>query len=285
STLGHYRDLTVVLPSLPRDARVFAVVHWGNFHELFERLSTRVTAKRLVKRVTGIVFLNETLKNRAAEWIPEEKQIVIPNTIEESVRLTEDELTSKRMARQTRSTMRLLYLGSMTPSKGWADAMRAVEILRKQNIEVRLDLVGRWESDQAKATFSDYVMKHGLTDTIYHHGAVSDRSQIKMLYAQADAFVLPTYYPTEAQPLTIIEALNAGTPVITTRHAGIPEMIDQGVEGIFVEPRQPVAIAAAVQRISGFKDWRAMSVAARHRFDRQFEPGIVRRRWLSLVST
>jgi len=104
STLGHYRDLSVVLPNFPRDARVFAVVHWGNFHELFERPSTRMTARRMVKRVTGFVFLNETLKSRAAKWIPEEKQIVIPNTIEESVQLTEDELTSKRMAREARST-------------------------------------------------------------------------------------------------------------------------------------------------------------------------------------
>jgi glycosyltransferase involved in cell wall biosynthesis len=285
STLGHYRDLTVVFPNIRRHDRVYGVVHWGNFDELFTRLSTRFTAGKMVEQLSGLVFLNETLRERSSRWIPPEKQFVIPNTIEESIRLTDNELNQKRVARQQRTVFRMLYLGSMTASKGWADGVRAVEILTRQNVPIQFDLVGRWESDEAKIAFSDYITHHGLSKTVLHHGAVSNRSQIKALFAEADAFILPTYYPTEAQPLTIIEALNTGTPVITTRHAGIPEMIDQNVEGFFVEPKQPEAIAAAVQQITSFEDWRSMSEAARDRFNRQFEPGLVRSSWLKLVQS
>jgi glycosyltransferase involved in cell wall biosynthesis len=223
------------------------------------------------------------LRERCAGWVPHEKQIVIPNTIEESILLDQDELAAKRMTRQHRSEFRLLYLGSMTPSKGWADVVRAAEILHQHDIAVKLDLVGRWESDQAEQVFADYVTQHGLSSVIIHHGPVRDRAEIKAFYAQADAFVLPTYYPTEAQPLTIIEALNAGTPLITTRHAGIPEMLDEGVEGFFVSARQPEAIAAAVQRMTDTEAWTRLSIAARKRFEKQFAPDTVRDLWLDLL--
>lgn len=283
STLGHFRDLTVILPILKRHRKVYAVVHWGNFHELFTRLSTRFTAQRMMRQVAGVVFLNDTLRRRSAAWVPEEKQIIIPNTIDESILLDDSELDDKRAAHRERATFNLLYLGSMTASKGWADVVRAAEILDRQKVDVRLDLVGRWESEQSHEMFTDYITHRGLSDIVHHHGTVTDRSRVKDFFRQADAFVLPTYYPTEAQPLTIIEALNAGTPVITTRHAGIPDMVDDRVEGYLVSPQQPEAIAAAVQRMMNLDRWNALSVAARERFERQFAPDTVRDLWLELV--
>jgi glycosyltransferase involved in cell wall biosynthesis len=285
SNLGHYRDLLITMPSLRNHERVFAVIHWGNFHELFERLTTKWTARQIVKRVSQFVFLNEGLRENCAKWIPDDKSTVIPNTIEHALWLSEDELTSKRMARQRRKRFRLLYLGSMTPSKGWADVVKAAQILTSTNIPVHLDIVGRWESEQDHASFSDFVLRHNLVGTVKHHGAISNRGDIKQLYGQADAFVLPTYYPTEAQPLTVIEAMNAGTPIITTRHAGLPEMIDEGKEGYFVPPRDPESIAAAILRLIPFEEWRSRSIAARNRFDEQFHPDLVREKWVALISS
>ena len=284
STLGHFRDGLITLPSLRSHSRVFAVVHWGNFDELFKRFSTRWTAANMVKRVSGFVFLNQLLRDRCGRHIPDEKAVIIPNTIELAVQLTDDEVASKQMAHQKREVFRILYLGSMTGTKGWADVVKAVKLLSAGNADYRLDLVGRWEADSDKAAFADYILRHNLTGIVKHHGGISDRSVIKQLYAQADAFALPTYYPTEAQPLTVIEALNAGTPVITTRHAGLPEMIDDNVEGTFVPKQDPESIAAAVETLSDFETWRRMSVAARSRFKRQFHPDIVRGQWIELVN-
>ena len=88
----------------------------------------------------------------------------------------------------------------------------------------------------------------GLNAVITHHGGVTDRARIKALYLDADVFLLPSYYPTEAQPLTIIEALNAGTPVVVTRHSGIPEMVRGDKEALFVPPRAPDTSAVARSR-------------------------------------
>ncbi len=88
---------------------------------------------------------------------------------------------------------------------------------------------------------------------------------------------------TEAQPLTIIEALNAGTPVVATRHAGIPDMVRADKEALFVPLQAPEAIAEAVQRLAGEAAWQAASRHARARFQTRFSPDAVRRQWLALL--
>jgi glycosyltransferase involved in cell wall biosynthesis len=92
-------------------------------------------------------------------------------------------------------------------------------------------------------------------------------------------FALPTAYPVEAQPLTVIEALAAGTPVVVTRQGGLPEMITDGVEGQFVPPRAPEAVAEAVEALTAPGRWAPASTAARARFERAFSPEAVGARW------
>ena len=283
SNLGHYRDVLTTIPSFRDHERVYAVLHWGNFHELFVQPTTKWSARAMVKRISRFVFNDPILGDRCAKWIPDDKRAIIPNTVEDLVLLTEDELAAKRMARRTRDTLQLLYLGSMTRSKGWADVVEASKILSEAGIPVRLDIVGRWESAADKEAFSNYLLRHNLVDSVRHHGGVSDRTVIKQFYGQADAFILPTYYPTEAQPHTVIEAMNAGTPIIATRHASLPGMLDEGVEGYFVPKKDPEAIAACVQRLIPFENWRRMSIAARNRFSRQFHPDVIRDLWLALI--
>jgi glycosyltransferase involved in cell wall biosynthesis len=65
----------------------------------------------------------------------------------------------------------------------------------------------------------------------------------------AHVFVLPTAYPWEGQPLSIIEALAFGTPVIATRYRGIPEQVIPDYNGYLVAPHAPAEIADAVQAL------------------------------------
>ena len=82
-----------------------------------------------------------------------------------------------------------------------------------------------------------------------------------------------------------IEALNAGTPVVATRHAGIPHMVEDGREALLVPPRDPAAIAAAVRQLNEPTTWHGFSVNARRRFVDEFSPDAVRAQWLQLLNT
>jgi glycosyltransferase involved in cell wall biosynthesis len=173
----------------------------------------------------------------------------------------------------------------MIPSKGYMDVVTAMSVLRARGIAVEADFVGRWDSAEGQRTFEQAVHERGLGEHITHHGGIYDRAQAKALYLSADIFLLPTYYPTEAQPLTVIEALNAGTPVIVTDHASLPETIREGQEGHLVPPRAPEAIADAVEKLCDPDHWARSSVRARERFEEVFSPEAVRRRWKTLLGT
>ncbi|HEX9659387.1 MAG TPA: hypothetical protein VGA18_03765, partial [Rhodothermales bacterium] len=109
STLGHYRDVVVSLPAFRRCKRIHAVVHWGNFDDLFRDLKTRFTARKMIDRLTTVVFLNELLRRRCEEFVPASKARIIPNTIEESIQLSSDEVEEKQRIRRDRSVFRLFY--------------------------------------------------------------------------------------------------------------------------------------------------------------------------------
>lgn len=283
STLGHLRDLLTTLPAFKAAQTVFAVVHWGNFNRLFSSPITRFTARRLVSRLDGFVFLTHELSSRCASWIPAAKRFVVPNTIDEAVYCSNAEVEQKQTDRLKNNDLRLLFISNMTPSKGYMDVLQAVGLLRDRGLDVYADFVGRWEQDRDQKTFEAAVRKHRLQSRITHHGPIADREKIKALYLQADLFLLPTYYPTEAQPLTILEALNAGTPVIVTKHAGIPEMVNDGQNAQFVPPRQPKHIANTAELLSVPNRWLQYSKAARYRFTNKYSPSAVSKRWLELL--
>jgi glycosyltransferase involved in cell wall biosynthesis len=88
------------------------------------------------------------------------------------------------------------------------------------------------------------------------------------LLAEARIFVLACVVEKEGGsdnlPTVIMEAMACGTPVISTRVAGVPEMIANGTDGLLVAPNDPVALAAAMEKLLGAPAF-AASLAARAR--------------------
>ena len=281
--LGHGRDVFTVAPAFPASREVFAVVHNGGFARLFERPSTNWSASRLVRRLRGVVFLSHRLAESCERWIPAEKRLVVPNTIDAPLIPTAQELAAKRSSRTDRP-FRLLFFSHMIASKGYADVLEAVRLLVTSGADVEADFVGRWDSAKAEQAFSARVAAAGIGHRVRHHGGVQDRTEAKALYLGADLFLLPTYYPTEAQPLTVIEALAAGTPVVVTRHASLPEMVRAGREARFVAAESPQDITRAISDLMDPGAWQRASYDARDRFDAAFSPSFVRRQWLELLA-
>jgi glycosyltransferase involved in cell wall biosynthesis len=173
----------------------------------------------------------------------------------------------------------------MIPTKGYPDVLEAVGVLHGRGVPATARFVGRWISDEAEAAFARRTRELGVASSVEARGGLDDRAAVRAAYLDADLFVLPTTFPFEAQPLTVLEALAAGTPVVVTPHAGLPEMVRDGREGRFVRPHAPATIADAVQSLSDVSAWEAASRAARARFDAAYSPDVVRAEWTSLLDT
>ena len=283
--LGHFRDLLVINSALRPQQKTYAVIHWGNFDRLFRSPITRFTARMVVRRLSGFVFLDENLSERCAAWIPAEKRFTISNTIDAATRCTEAEIQQKQSKRIHRKSMRILFLSNMIPAKGYFDVLQAVRLLHAEGHYLTADFIGRWQSDEEKSDFLNYDQNHNLQNVVTAHGGIQDRAKVKQFYLDADVFLLPTYYFAEAQPLSILEAINAGTPVITTHHAGIPGMVrEYANEAIFVPPRAPEAIADALRKLSNEDNWLSFSKASVLRFAEGFSPEVVHQKWDALLA-
>jgi glycosyltransferase involved in cell wall biosynthesis len=99
---------------------------------------------------------------------------------------------------------------------------------------------------------------------------------LRAIYARAHVFALPCQVMEDGDrdgfPNVLAEAMAMGVPVVSTRISGIPEMIDDGVHGLLVEPRQPAALADALARLLTDESLHAaLATAGRARICERFD--------------
>ncbi|UGS35002.1 glycosyltransferase family 4 protein [Capillimicrobium parvum] len=112
---------------------------------------------------------------------------------------------------------------------------------------------------------------------------LGDRTDVPELLARSDVFVLASR--SEGAPLSVLEAMAAGLPVVASRVGGIPEIVVDGETGLLVEPGDPGRLAAAIEQLLGDPRRRAaMGDAGRRRVLERFDVDAVRRRHLELYA-
>jgi glycosyltransferase involved in cell wall biosynthesis len=138
-------------------------------------------------------------------------------------------------------SVRLLFIGKMGFLKGERDLLRALQSVVKVAPNFRLDMLG-----QLSDTITAECRESGMQSLIDHLGPVSLEERLTF-FKRADVFVLPTY--AEGTPVSMLEAMAAGLPVVSTPVGGIPDVIEDGVEGYIVEPGDVEALADRLARL------------------------------------
>jgi glycosyltransferase involved in cell wall biosynthesis len=123
----------------------------------------------------------------------------------------------------------VVFLGLIGKKKGVFDLVRAVPIVRKQVPQARFFLAGDGDIDAVR----DLALSLGVSEAVHLPGWVAGRDKDALL-ASADVLVLPSHF--EGLGLCILEAMAYGVPVIATRVGGIPDVVEDGVTGLLVEP-------------------------------------------------
>ena len=115
-----------------------------------------------------------------------------------------------------------------------------------------------------------YVAREcGVSDRVKLLGRRS-RSQVGALLRESDVLLQPSV--SEGMPVSILEAMATGLPVVAADCGGVAEAVQDGVEGFVVPPRDPVALADALEAIAGLPDAGAeMGQAARCRVLQEFD--------------
>ena len=144
----------------------------------------------------------------------------------------------------------ILAVGRLVEKKGFDQLIAACALLKQQGLRFACMIVG--ESGSARDSLQAQIERLGLDDTVRLRGAVT-QDQLRDIYRDAFVFALPCQIMEDGDrdgfPNVLAEAMAMGVPVVSTAISGIPEMIDDGVHGLLVEPRDPDALATALRRL------------------------------------
>ncbi len=139
-----------------------------------------------------------------------------------------------------------LYLGNLMAGKGVLVLLDACEQLKEKPLAFICHVVGASSPELSVEEVQQIVQQKGLQNHVVVHGPLYDEEKEAML-EQADAFVFPTYI--DCFPLVVLEAMKYSLPVISTEEGAIPDMVQDGVNGILTERRDAHSLAAAMDRM------------------------------------
>jgi glycosyltransferase involved in cell wall biosynthesis len=134
------------------------------------------------------------------------------------------------------------WVGRMTAVKRTEDVLEALALLRDRGVEATLCLVG---DGPDRAQLEQLAHELGIArDTLF----LGYQEDVAPLYAAFDALVLPS--GNEGTPVSVIEALAAGRPVVATRVGGIPDVVRDGEDGFLVDPGATDELAERLARLA-----------------------------------
>lgn len=140
--------------------------------------------------------------------------------------------------------LRLLTVGRLHPIKGYHMLLEAVGTLVKEGVDLRLDMVG---DGPMRAVLERRAGELGLAGHVCFSGAIAPEA-IGEHYDRADAMVVSSFM--EGVPVVLMEAMAKELGVVATRVGGIPELVEDGVSGLLVNPGSADALAGAIRALA-----------------------------------
>lgn len=180
----------------------------------------------------------------------------------------------------------LVTVGRLVEKKGTEITLRALARLRETSPEARfrLKIVGDGPLRPRLEALCDAL---GLREHVAFLGALP-HARVAQALARADAFVLPSVVASDGDmegiPVSLMEAMASGLPVVSTRHSGIPELIEHGVSGLLAVERDVGDLSRQLNRIMADPQARAaFARAARRTVERHFNDRLLNDRLEALL--
>lgn len=196
----------------------FGVYGFGELHDpSVSHLKERIESARFVRSISKFGRGQLMLSSKRDQW---PKLLYAPLGIEVA-----DFLPSGRSS-ATSSIARLLCVGRLSEEKGQALLLESIAALIAEGLRLQLHFVGdgpdrRW--------LENYASQLGVASSIVFEGWI-DEAKLLALYSNTDIFVLSSL--AEGIPMVLIEAMALEKPCVAPCIAGIPELIDHGVDGL-----------------------------------------------------
>ena len=139
--------------------------------------------------------------------------------------------------------LNLLYIGSIERSKGIFNSLLALKNCLEEGNALHFHIIGYWPNLKEEEAAMRFIQENQLGNAITFHGILIGSSKWEVIKKCA-VLVHPTYW--DGVPLTILEALAVGIPVISTNIGGIPDTIIDGTNGIILKENNSEVLSEAI---------------------------------------
>jgi len=172
----------------------------------------------------------------------------------------------------------LLFVGRLRIRKGVEVLLEALRELRRRVPQADLRIAGDGEH---RERLECRTAELGLESAVTFLGTC-DAARVRALLRGAAALVVPSIY--EGMPLVVLEAMEAGVPLVASRVSGIPEVVVDGETGWLAPPEDPAALAGALEAVlTNPGEARRRGEAGRQRAEERYRPAVVAAAWRSNV--
>ncbi|MEI7475084.1 MAG: glycosyltransferase family 4 protein [bacterium] len=214
-----------------------------NFHSCNPTLFYKDDApiiKQFIKIILDNVDLILVLSN---QW----KEIIANKTSNKNIEVLYNPIVIKTPVDSYNEVVNILFMGRIGQRKGAYDIIEAAKLLRDQNIKITM--CGDGEVSQIR----EIVSQNSLENIINVSGWIKGKD-VEDAYKNADIFILPSY--NEGLPMSILEAMSYGLPIISTNIAGIPEQVIENENGFLITPGDVKTLAEKISVLSSDKQLR-----------------------------
>jgi len=233
--------------SFPRDATYLAVarilhrkvvfqVHGGEMPRALYASSAVATqlVAHVLRSADTVVLLSKAELEAYSAFVPDARLQIIANAVD-------IEADSESWVRPVLGPLRLAYVGRLVSTKGVADCVAAAHLLNEVGCDFTLKIAGSGPEEQALRNQAESLVKAGKVEFV---GALHGQAKAN-LWRESHIFVFPTFH-LEGLPYSLLEAMAAGTVPVTTRMGAQPDVLEDGVQGMFVAAEDPQALFDAI---------------------------------------
>jgi glycosyltransferase involved in cell wall biosynthesis len=227
SARSFWRDAALLAPALAARAPVLVQLHGGGFERFHDECdpAARALMRAFLERAACVIVSCEAMRNWARGIARNAHVKTLPAP-----------LSFEPLAKDPCRPNLVLFLGHLQADKGIFDLLEAVAALRHDVPDVRLVCAG----DGNRIAVARYAERLGIAEAVKFTGWVGPSGK-RALFESAAVLAAPAY--DAALPVSLLEAMAAGVPVVASAVGGMPEVIVDGVTGVLIAPGDSASLA------------------------------------------
>lgn len=243
SKFGFIRDAVFIIFSRVFLKKIILHLHGAGFKKHFYENQNQIMQKLIrfvYSLVDRLIILSDKIKDDFF-FIEKKKIFILPNFIPHIEKNIRHEVNLRDF-----NLIKIIFLSNMIYSKGYMTLLETCKILKEKKIPFVCKFIGKFIDDYGdkfeekkflKKKFFDEISNYDLENCVFlDENFVSEKKFEKLL--SSNLFILPSFYSGEGMPLSIIEAMSCGLPIIATNQGAISDLVTHGYNGYLLKNKQ-----------------------------------------------